>query len=285
MLHETQRTSAPSSVSVSMSTRRLNRHVQAAHDPSRRRAASSAVLLPQGHQTGHFLLGQAHFLAAKIGEREIFYLVPARGLGMVWRQSEWVLMFLDDSRHGAWSPLCKSHYSATFRVAFSPVATNNPGPFTRRQARARRFRSSEASLGQHPAHVLVGKPEPYMSHLLAIASVVRKHVTHDDASARPQRPGLLSDRAFRAPACDASTSINTAMSRSSSIGNASSSPRRIDVVQTGEPFRLPAAWRPELSHGNDARHEGSQRGADLPVRIPNLRLRHLRRASAPIAAR
>ena len=34
-----------------------------------------AVLLPQGHQAGHFVLGQPDFLAAPIGQRHIGHFI------------------------------------------------------------------------------------------------------------------------------------------------------------------------------------------------------------------
>ena len=42
----------------------LNRHVQAAHDACAGQRLGGAVLLPQRHQPGHLLFGEAHFLAA-----------------------------------------------------------------------------------------------------------------------------------------------------------------------------------------------------------------------------
>ena len=42
----------------------LDRHVQAAHDPRARQRLLGAVLLPQRHQPGHLLLGEADLLAA-----------------------------------------------------------------------------------------------------------------------------------------------------------------------------------------------------------------------------
>ena len=49
--------------------RRLNRHVQAAHDAGAGERLLRAVLLAQRHQARHLLLGEADFLAAELGER------------------------------------------------------------------------------------------------------------------------------------------------------------------------------------------------------------------------
>ncbi len=83
MLHDTQRTSAPSSASVSMSTAVW---IVMCRLPMMRAPASGflpRVLLAQRHQAGHFLLGEAQLLAAELGERQVFHLVrlAAGGLG------------------------------------------------------------------------------------------------------------------------------------------------------------------------------------------------------------
>ena len=51
--------------------RRLNRHVQAAHDPRAGQRPLAGVLRPERHQPRHLLLGETHFLAAEFGERQI----------------------------------------------------------------------------------------------------------------------------------------------------------------------------------------------------------------------
>ena len=47
---------------------RLDRHVQAAGDAGAASGFVRAVLLAQGHQAGHFVLGELDFLAAPFGE-------------------------------------------------------------------------------------------------------------------------------------------------------------------------------------------------------------------------
>ena len=74
MLHETQRTSAPSSRQRLDEHRRLDGHVQAAHDARAGERLARAVLGAQGHQPGHLLLGEADFLAAELGLAEIPHL-------------------------------------------------------------------------------------------------------------------------------------------------------------------------------------------------------------------
>ena len=68
MLQLLQVTSAPSSASVSIKHRGLDRHVQAAGDAGALERLGAAVLFAQGHQAGHFVLGELDFLAAPFGE-------------------------------------------------------------------------------------------------------------------------------------------------------------------------------------------------------------------------
>jgi arylamine N-acetyltransferase len=70
MLQEAQRTSAPSSTSVSMSTAVCT---VMCSEPVMRAPASGcvAVLLAHRHQAGHLVLGEADLLAAGLGEREV----------------------------------------------------------------------------------------------------------------------------------------------------------------------------------------------------------------------
>jgi hypothetical protein len=53
---------------------RLDGHVQAAHDAGTCEWLLAAVLLSQGHQAGHFLLGQSDLLAAEVGSDRSFTL-------------------------------------------------------------------------------------------------------------------------------------------------------------------------------------------------------------------
>ena len=74
MLQLTQRTSAPSSVSVSMSTAVCT---VMCSEPMIFAPASGllrAVLLAQGHQPGHLVLGEADLLAAELGQRQVLHL-------------------------------------------------------------------------------------------------------------------------------------------------------------------------------------------------------------------
>ena len=75
MLHDTQRTSAPSSVERLDEHRRLNRHVQAAHDAGAGERLLPFVALADRHQAGHLVLGQANLLAAPLGQVEVRHLV------------------------------------------------------------------------------------------------------------------------------------------------------------------------------------------------------------------
>ena len=70
MLHDTQRTSAPSSSSVSISTAVCT---VMCSEPITRAPASglAGVAFAHGHQPGHLLLGEPDFLAAPLGEPEV----------------------------------------------------------------------------------------------------------------------------------------------------------------------------------------------------------------------
>ena len=70
MLHLTQRTSAPSAVSVSISTAVW---MVMCSEPAMRAPLSGCVgvFLADGHQAGHLDLGDVDFLAAEVGERNV----------------------------------------------------------------------------------------------------------------------------------------------------------------------------------------------------------------------
>ena len=75
MLQEAQRTSAPSAVSVSMSTAVCT---VMCSEPAMRAPLSgwaAAELLAQGHQAGHLVLGEADLVTAGLGEAQVGNLV------------------------------------------------------------------------------------------------------------------------------------------------------------------------------------------------------------------
>jgi hypothetical protein len=71
MLHEAQRTSAPSACSVSISTAVWIVMCRAARDARAFQGLLGRKFLADGHQAGHFGLGNADFLAAPGGEGNI----------------------------------------------------------------------------------------------------------------------------------------------------------------------------------------------------------------------
>ena len=80
MLHEAQRTSAPSAFSVSISTAVW---MVMCSEPVMRAPLSGCVcgvLLADGHQAGHLGLGDGDFLAAPVGERDVGDLVVGKSL-------------------------------------------------------------------------------------------------------------------------------------------------------------------------------------------------------------
>ena len=81
MLHDTQRTSAPSAVSVSISTAVW---IVMCSEPAMRapfKRLLRAVFLARRHQAGHFGLGERDFLAAEFGEANVFDDVFGRSFG------------------------------------------------------------------------------------------------------------------------------------------------------------------------------------------------------------
>src|SRR4029077_2952936 len=54
---------------------RLNRHVEAAHDPGAGERLPAAVLGAKRHQAGHLLPGEPDLFAAEFGQREVSDLV------------------------------------------------------------------------------------------------------------------------------------------------------------------------------------------------------------------
>ena len=71
MLHDAQRTSAPSATSVSMSTAVW---MVMCSEPVMRAPASGwrlGVAVAQGHEARHLVLGELDLLAAELGEREV----------------------------------------------------------------------------------------------------------------------------------------------------------------------------------------------------------------------
>ena len=75
MLQDAQRTSAPSSTSVSISTAVWIGHVQRAGDARAGQRLGVGVLAAQRHQAGHLVLGELDLLAAEIGQRKVGDLV------------------------------------------------------------------------------------------------------------------------------------------------------------------------------------------------------------------
>ncbi len=75
MLHDDQRTVAPSAWSVSISTAVW---IVMCRQPAMRAPFSgldAAVFLARGHQAGHLVLGHGDLLAAPVGQRDVLHLV------------------------------------------------------------------------------------------------------------------------------------------------------------------------------------------------------------------
>ena len=72
MLHDDQRTSAPSSTNVSIKHAGLHGHVNAAGDPRSLSGVSSRRIPREAPSTGHFDFGDVQFFAPPLGERDVF---------------------------------------------------------------------------------------------------------------------------------------------------------------------------------------------------------------------
>ena len=75
MLHEAQRTSAPSADEGLDQHRGLDRHVQRTGDPGAGERLGVGELLAGPHQPRHLVLGEGDLLAAEFGEAEVGDLV------------------------------------------------------------------------------------------------------------------------------------------------------------------------------------------------------------------
>ncbi len=87
MLHDAQRTSAPSAVRVSISTAVW---MVMCSEPAMRAPRSGllvAVLGPQGHEPGHLVLGELDLLATEAGQLEVGDAEVEAGL--VSKQQSW----------------------------------------------------------------------------------------------------------------------------------------------------------------------------------------------------
>ena len=71
MLQLAQRTVAPSSTERLDEHRGLDGHVERARDADARKRLVRRVFFANGHQAGHFLLGDRDFLAAPIGKGDV----------------------------------------------------------------------------------------------------------------------------------------------------------------------------------------------------------------------
>ena len=174
------------------------------------RAPASGFFAPccaaQRHQAGHLLLGEADFLAAELGERQILHLERLAAGGF--RRGERVQL-LDHSCHAVSPSISRdlsiaddgrSAFVTRASACVSPVATNSAGPFACASGGSGTIRTSvESGVRRAAAELLLGEPEPDVAHLLPVVlAVVRQHVD-DDQRGRPASARAPPRRA-RAPA-------------------------------------------------------------------------------------
>ena len=196
-----------------------------------------AVLLAQRHQPGHLLLGEPDLLAAELGERQVLHLVRLAAGGF--RGGE----RMQSSRSAVaicLSPCMRAdHERVMCRRGSALVATLRSGCDEQPRAlrsRIRRQRDDpdvvEPALVEHSPHVLVGEAEPHVAHLLPVAlAIVRQHVDDEQRGRRGLSTRATSASARSGSGTWCSTSISVAASsRASSIGSASSSPRRSSTL-------------------------------------------------------
>ena len=193
MLHDTQRTSAPRSTSVSISTAvctvMCSEPMMRAPGERLRRGVAGA----QRHQARHLLLGEADLLAAELGEREVLHLEgQALGAGAT-ALSVAVLLIVHSPRFGA----VRGTGLWWWRRA---LAANSGGPLASGAGGSGWTRTCSKPAAASQSLICSGsKPEPDVSHLLAVLlAVVAQHVDDQQPPARPQRARRLAQH--RAPA-------------------------------------------------------------------------------------
>src|SRR5262249_29516160 len=99
--------------------RGLDGHVQAARDPLAREGLLARVLLAEGHEPGHLLLGEEDLLAPPLGEREVLDLVFEGPLGGRGGNSR---------RHRARSPFVSTAFRGRFFLGALARASTSAGP-------------------------------------------------------------------------------------------------------------------------------------------------------------
>ena len=187
--------------------RGLNRHVQAAHDAGAGQRLAALVARAHGHQAGHLVLGQADFLAAPLGQDRSATLngsrpacLAASNACISFTAVDIVSPFEQRERPSTAILGRFKDSAASPRRASCATAANSAGPFASGSTGNGRMRTSANPAAVSIfAHLLLGKPEPDVAHLLLIlGAIVRQHVD-DAARARPRLQRRARIRAARAP--------------------------------------------------------------------------------------
>ena len=198
MLQLAQRTSAPSSASVSMSTAVW---MVMCSEPVMRWPASgffARVLRAHRHEAGHLLLGELDLLAAPLGEREVLHavldgrggrpeLLPLRGGdGHVVLSWSWV------AGSSAFGQRCVG-------AGARALATTRPGPFAPGSGgEAASVRVAEAGLREQPRELLRREARARLAHPAAERVVGVARGVHARRAGRPARGCGAASRERRA---------------------------------------------------------------------------------------
>ena len=280
MLHETQRTSAPSRCERLDQHGGLHGHVQAAHDARAGERRLARVARAQRHQAGHLLLGEADLVAPELGERRgrrpCTAACPARGP----RSNGWV----SDATAIRWS--LRWWWTSVGRRAAgrpSPRTLRGRARPARRRARASARRSrpacGERRLDRRPAEA-----EPDVAHGAAVLLVrVRQDVGDHEPPAGAQHARDLGQRG----ATDRRRGAGGARrARGRATRTRAAAPRcgprtSCDVAEAGEPR---ARDLEHLGRGVDG-DDRARRTARAPRRCGPSRSRDRRRRRRGRAAR
>ena len=257
--------------------RGLDRHVQRAHDALPLERLRRAVLLADGHQAGHLLLGEADLLAPPLGEREVGDAVVELLRG---GDGGGHRLFLSLPRRGPGAVR-----GAALRV---PVAISSAGPLAFGSGASGRQRTAaRPAAASSDASSAGSKPLRELAHLAPeVVAVVAQQVDHHGAPAGAEdaRAARRAARAGSATWVRASSSSAASQRGVLDRQRAEVAPAQLDV---GERLRARARGAQHLGRGVDRDRPGRPRARASAVTAPLPQARSAttqsagRRAAAP----